>query len=218
MHLSMRVPWMDRQWDGHVCDDPRGNSSCVLLRNIGPKRDDDYEDAHAGTPFDQLDADHLPPCLSERAPWMSPTGYQITKTHPYTWKDALSLAPTTVSVPGYAFEAVPFRWLSRETLAEQIGYDRVPAFRPEAEDAADRALEFSPGWVMDGGNQRAILDAFFAPVSVEHSLVFTYLKHSPLQETRGDRLLVGAAHITGITAPPLWNSTGPGAFDSCMWE
>lgn len=218
MHLSMRVPWMDRPWDGHVCDVPSGNSSCVLLRNIGPKRDDDYEDAHAGTSFDQLDAGHLPPCLSERSPWMSQRGYQVTKTHPYGWHDALSVAPTSVAVPGYAFEAVPFRWLSRESLAHEVGYDRVPAFRPEAEDAADAAIGFSPSWVMDGANQRAVLDAFFAPISADDSLVFTYLKHSPLQEVRGDRLLVGAARINGVTPPPMWNSTGRSSFESCMWE
>lgn len=30
MHLSMRVPWMDRPWDEAVCNNPTANSSCVL--------------------------------------------------------------------------------------------------------------------------------------------------------------------------------------------
>ena len=38
----------------------------------------------------------------------------------------------------------------------------------------------------------------FEPVTVGDSLVFMYLKHSPLQEQRADRLLVEAAHVTGI--------------------
>jgi hypothetical protein len=217
MHLSMRVPWMDRPWDGAVCNGPRANASCLLLKNIGPKRDDAYEAAHAGEPFATLDPDKLP-CLSERAPFMSETGYHIVKQHPYAKNPAVSVLPTAVTVPGYAFEAVPFRWLSRKTLTEKVGYDRVPGYRPEAEDAAHVALHYEAPWVMDGGNQRAIIDAFFEPVSASDSLVFIYLKHSPLQEERSDRLLVGAAHVTGMQLPPLWTSGGPSAFTSSMWE
>jgi hypothetical protein len=71
---------------------------------------------------------------------------------------------------------------------------------------------------MDGGNQRAFFEEFFAPVAAEHSLVITYLKHSPLQGTRGFRLLVGAAHVTGVTLPPMWNPDGTAPFDSSMWK
>jgi hypothetical protein len=217
MHLSMRVPWMDRPWDGAMCNAPRANGSCVLLKNIGPKRDDIFEEDHAGQPFDQLDSGKLP-CLSERATFMSDTGYEVVKTHPYAGNPAVSVKPTAVSVPGYAFEAVPFRWLSRKTLSEDVGFERVPGFRPEAEDAADRALDYGAAWVMDGSNQQAIFDAFFETVTVGDSLVFMYLKHSPLQEQRGDRLLVGAAHVTGKQLPPMWDSDGPAAFESSMWE
>ena len=218
MHLSMRVPWMDRPWDGAVCDAPHANSSCVLLRNIGPKRDDAFEAGHAGVPFNQLDPAKLP-CLSERATFMSAVGYRVEKTHPYAWNKAMSVIPSPVSVPAYAFEAVPFRWLSRSSLSDDIGHDRVPGFRPEAEDAADSALKFGDSaWVMDGANQRAIFKAFFEPISPDESLVFMYLKHSPLQEERGDRLLVGAANVTGVQLPPMWSSDGPSAFESSMWE
>jgi hypothetical protein len=176
-----------------------------------------FEEDHCGQPFDQLDSRKLP-CLSERAPFMSDIGYRVIKEHPYAGNRAISVLPTAVSVPGYAFEAVPFRWLNRKMLSDEVGYERVPGFRPEAEDAADRALDYHPQWVMDGENQRAILDAFFEPVTVGDSLVFMYLKHSPLQEQRGDRLLVGAAHVTGMEPPPMWKSGGPSAFESCMWE
>lgn len=216
----MRVPWRDRPWDEFVCDDPLGNSSCTLLANIGPKRDDDYEVGHAGLGIDVLEHDRLP-CLSERATFMSPLGYTVVKTHPYAWNAALKgrIHPTKVHLPGYAFEAVPFRWLSRQSLNEEIGHDRVPRFNPEAEDHVDRTLGYDgANWVMDGANQRAVLDAFFDPVEVGHSLVFVYLKHSPLQEQRADRLLVGAARITGVTMPPMWEETGNPSFSSSMWE
>lgn len=32
-----------------------------------------------------------------------------------------------MTLPGYAFEALPFRWLNRNTHAE-IGHARVPSF------------------------------------------------------------------------------------------
>lgn len=62
------------------------------------------------------------------------------------------------------------------------------------------------------------MDEFFEPVAPGESLVFIYLKHSPLQEARTDRLIVGAARITGAQPPPMWNQDGKPPFDSCMWE
>src|SRR6185312_344813 len=73
-------------------------------------------------------------------------------------------------------------------------------------------------WVMDGDNQRAVIDAFFDSVLPGGSLVFVYLKHSPLQEQRTDRLLVAAARITRMTPPLMWNQSGNPPFSSSMWE
>lgn len=216
----MRVPWRDRAWDQFVCSDPLGNSSCTLLANIGPKRDDEYEVAHAGVGIDVLEHDRLP-CLSERATFMSPLGYTVTKRHPYAWNAALKgkIHPTKVHLPGYAFEAVPFRWLNRQSLNDEIGHDRVPRFNPAAEDFVDQSLGYDrAAWVMDGANQRAVLEAFFEPVEIDYSLVFIYLKHSPLQEQRTDRLLVGAARVIGVTMPPMWEESDNPPFSSSMWE
>ena len=80
------------------------------------------------------------------------------------------------------------------------------------------SLDYEPPWVMDGGNQRAIIDTFFEAVCPDDSLVFVYLKHSPLQEQRTDRLLVGAARVTRIMPPPMWNQSGNPPFSSSMWE
>ncbi|WP_280215102.1 ATP-dependent RecD-like DNA helicase [Nocardia cyriacigeorgica] len=215
----MRVPWRDRPWDQFVCDDPLGNSSCTLLTGIGKSRDDAFEVAHSGAAVDSLDQGRLP-CLSERGMFMSPLGYSVVKQHPFRHNPALrgSLLDSTVSLPGYAFEAVPFRWMNRQSLQDEVGHERVPGFDQNAEDAADAALSYSPPWVMDADNQRAILDAFFEPVVEGDSLVFIYVKHSPLQEERPDRLLVGAARVLRMTPPPKWNQAGTPPFESLMWE
>jgi hypothetical protein len=218
-HISMRVPWRDQPWDDKVCGNPRDNSSCLLLKNIGAKRDDDWEVQVAGTSFADLPQVARLPCLSERGTFMSLHGYTLTKEHPYQFNKALKghLNPTAVSVPPYAFEALPFRWLSRSSVEEELWVEGSD-YRAEREDDVDRLIGFKPGWLMDGRNQRTMIEAFFSDVVADESLVLVYLKHSPLQEESSQRLLVGAALVTGIQAPPMWNQSGEQPFDSSMWE
>lgn len=218
-HISMRVPWRDQPWDDKVCHSPLDNSSCLLLKNIGDKREDQWEVEVAGRSFADLQEPGRLPCLSERATFMSSHAYTVEKEHPYRVNKALKghLHPTTVTVPPYSFEAVPFRWMSRESVDQDLWHD-VDGYRPEREDDAHRILNFKPGWLMDGHNQRALMDRFFTDVVPDESLVFVYLKHSPLQEESTRRLLVGAAHVTSVTAPLMWNQSGQQPFDSSMWE
>jgi hypothetical protein len=51
-NLSIRVPWHDRAWDGHVCSDPLGNSSCLALKLIAENRKDDIEEKIPNEAFD----------------------------------------------------------------------------------------------------------------------------------------------------------------------
>lgn len=219
-HISMRAPWRDQPWNDKVCARPLDNSSCVLLKNIGNKRDDDWEVEVASKSISILpEAGNSLPCLSERGTFMAATGYQVEKEHPYSFNAALKghLLPTVVAVPPYAFEAVPFRWLSRQTIDEGL-WSEVPGYRPEYEDQVDRIIKRRPGWVMDGRNQRLILDRFFEHVVPGESLVLIYMKHSPFQDESQRRLLVGAATVTRVVPPPMWNQSGEQPFDSCMWE
>jgi len=71
-HISMRVPWRDQPWDDKVCHSPLDNSSCLLLRHIGGRRDDDWESEVAGRSFAELPYQRLP-CLTERATWRRST-------------------------------------------------------------------------------------------------------------------------------------------------
>lgn len=214
----MRVPWRDQPWNDRVCSNPLDNGSCLLLTNIGDKRDDEYEHGVAGLPLAQVDQNRLP-CLSERATFMSPHGYRVVKQHPYANNKTMKghLLPTALAVPGYSFEAVPFRWLSRVTFEEQL-YEEYPDYDPALEDRVEQLLGYSAGWMMDGRNQRLVMDQFFGDVVAGESLVFIYLKHSPLQDANTQRLLVGAAMVTGVQPPSMWNQSGKQPFDSSMWE
>lgn len=219
-HLSMRVPWRDQPWDEHLCTHPLDNSSCILLKNIGDKRDDNYEVAHAGEEIAGLE--RKPPCLSERGTFMSDRGYRITKTHPYSTFRALDghLHPTALAMPAYSFEGVPFRWLARKTFEEEINPSWRAAYDPDAEDRIQKLLELrhAPTWIMDGRNQQSVIRAFFDPVAVGSSLIFIYLKHSPFQDENPNRLLVGAAHVSDVQLPAYWKQSGKQPFDSSMWE
>ena len=70
-NLSIRVPWHDRAWDGHSCDNPIGNSSCLALKLIAESRNDDVEDALKGESFENLTPEQMPPCLRTSASFLS---------------------------------------------------------------------------------------------------------------------------------------------------
>ena len=42
-HLSTRLVWHDRAWDGHICDHPSKNAYCIVQQHIRAGRDDDRE-------------------------------------------------------------------------------------------------------------------------------------------------------------------------------
>lgn len=151
---------------------PPRQQLCLLLNNIGDKRDDDWEAEVAGRSIAELTSPGRLPCLSERATFMSAHGYTLEKEHPYRFTRGLKghLHTTTVSVPPYSFEAVPFRWLSRETVDEDL-WQEIDDYRPEREDEAHQILNRKPGWLMDGRNQRAAMSRFFDDVVSDESLV-----------------------------------------------
>src|SRR3954447_13059326 len=138
----MRVPWRDQPWDDKLCHSPLDNSSCLLLKNIGDKRLDTWEAQEAGRSFVELPYDRLP-CLSERGTFMSSHGYVMEKEHPYRFNKPLQghLLPTLIDVPAYSFEAVPFRWLSRESVEDGL-WQASDDYRPEREDDAHKVLGY----------------------------------------------------------------------------
>src|SRR5262249_37941646 len=103
-HLSIRVPWHDTGWSGNVCEDPLANSSCLRLSRIAEERNDEREVSLAGKSWDELREDHLPPCASERASFMSAAPRRPLKKHPYAaWNDIYRrFRPTSYEVPAYS--------------------------------------------------------------------------------------------------------------------
>lgn len=218
-HISIRVPWHDNGWKGTVCVDPHGNGTCVLLKNIGQKRRDEHERRHAGRDVADLPLDDAPPCVAERATFMSPRVIPFQRTHPFAHKSSAfaTFQPTPQALPPYSAQAVPFRWMSRGG-AEAVNEERRLDLLPELEAKVDAITSWAKSaWVMHGDNQRALLDAFFSTVQRERSIVFFYAKHSPLSDDPR-RLLVGAAMVTDIAPTGAYRSSGGEPFPAQMWE
>ena len=218
-HLSVRVPWHDSGWNGAVCSDPSSNASCILLENVSKLRDDAYEMDNAGRSLDDLDLERIG-CVLERGTFMSRQTYGVIRRHPYRYNEALKgkIAPTPLTVPAFGVHAIPYFWLNRKTINTVVNAFDVD-YDDERERFVDSVLGYEPDWVSHGDNQKALIERFLQEVSVNESLVFFYVKHSPLDHLRaGGYLLVGAARVTGKELPGRWRTNEPTPFPNHMWE
>ncbi len=215
-HLSVRVPWHDAGWDGSVCRDPLGNSSCVLLTHIGKSREDVLEVENAGGALADLDPAKRP-CVAERATFLSPRDYEVHSKHPYAWHAALNIQETTLRLPAWSVHAIPYYWLHAENVQDVLKEHRLDSYEEEREELVADVLKHRPNWVMHGANQKAVLDTFFQDVRPHQSLVFFYLKHSPFEDA-SSRLLVGAGLVDKVDLPGPWPTSGENAFPNHMWE
>ncbi|WP_433666374.1 AAA family ATPase [Nocardia sp. CA-136227] len=223
-HLSVRIPWHDTDWTGHVCADPSANHFCTVLKNIKDNKNDDDEVADAGRAWSSLPAKRIPPCVVERGGFMRVDAFDVQRVHAYAggWTASHAhFAPTAQRMPPYSVEATPYRWTMREhapLIAEAWGI----AYNAELEARADAVLETkrSTAWVQDHRNQAAMLDSFFSALVPGRSLMFLYAKDVPLLEDApaGTRVLVGVGRVTGVGDLVEWNYSDKGPLRSVMWE
>jgi hypothetical protein len=206
-HLSVRVPWHDHGWDGTVCQDPKANGACLVLRNCSLKRNDAAEAAVAGKRICCLKPPNRPVCVDERGAFMADCELEVTKGHPYhdTCPEQYGhFKPTTIRLPRYSAPAVPFYWLLRENargreadnwnpakegLVERLGLDYDHGREPN--------LSFETDWVQEARNQRALCNGFFEHLEPEKSLCFFYAKQVPFVEEAG-RVLVGVGRVLHV--------------------
>ena len=228
-HITIRVPWHDSGWAGTVCQNPLGNTSCLVLKGIGPRRQDDAEQLRAGQALDTFAESELPPCVNERASFMAPFALKRKKNHPYVqWSDFHKhFLDTDFVQPAYSAACVPFRWLLRENvegnakrgevgIAErlQLGYasEREPVILDQHGKEAGRT------WLQEKGNQRALLDTFFGALRPEESLCFFYAKSTPLSE-QSRRVIVGVGRVLTVgKATEYALKPGEPPLRSVIWE
>lgn len=206
LHLTVRVAWHDRAWDGAVCNDPLGNAFCLALDRVREVRNDAMEVTTAGEHWADLDPNLLPPCSREAGAMMSTRSWDLVFKHPYqdsTKADATHghLRPTRIKVPPYSAFAVPFAWMTRRGQDEIA--NRLPTPLPE-----DREPPFPTSWVFGRERQRALSNTFFGPLEPGKSLVFFYTKEGhPLGDSIR-RLIIGVGVLAKVGPLAEYNSVG----------
>ncbi|WP_081731492.1 AAA family ATPase [Mesorhizobium sp. L103C131B0] len=191
-HVSVRVPWHDRAWDGHVCDDPLGNASCLALRLIAEGRNDPMEVQLAGEAFDDLTDAQIPPCIKASAAFLAPRNHTVQSVMSYsTWsEDHRHMRPKTLHLPAFGAQLIPYRWMLRES-GFALAADLELAIDPEREPSEPSFLQ-NTAWVQHHDHQKALLDAFAEPLVEHQSLVLFYATRTPLCDDER-RVLLGAA-------------------------
>ena len=219
-HLSIRVPWHDAGWNGTVCQNPKGNAACLVLKEIRDTRDDDRQQQLAGQSIATLDqTTQWPACIGERATFMAPFEFTRMVKHPYaSFSDAHShITPASFRHPAYSAATIPFRWMSRDAaweLAEELDLDVDPQREP-----MEGWLERN-NWVQDHHNQRALLDGFARDLEPSTSLVFFYAKQTPLSDGLNRQIVAVAklSNLGGIAEYPYEGGSAAGRIRSTIWE
>ena len=112
-HVSIRVPWHHRAWDGAICDDPRANTSCLILSRIAEENQDHAENSGRAIFWRELLHHNLPACHSELGGFMVPFGFTRQGNHQYAKSGPAHrhFAETPFVHPPYSASCLPFKWL-----------------------------------------------------------------------------------------------------------
>ncbi|WP_242272084.1 ATP-dependent RecD-like DNA helicase [Bacillus cereus group sp. BfR-BA-01310] len=214
-HLSLRVPWHDNRWNGTICNHPRENSSCLILKNCALSRNDEKEESLAGKSIEELQQGQFPSCIGERGTFMSGFSFAKLIEHPYKKRNNdkyLHFKETPLRFPAYGAAGVPFLWMMREEAEKKaLFYDLDYDINREPD------LQFSTTWLQDYHNQKALLDCFFEHVEPINSLCFIYAKDVPFVETSG-RVLIGVGRVKHISDGVEYEYEAKGGIRSMLWE
>lgn len=194
-HLSVRLAWHDRAWDGHVCDAPHLNAHCIVHQHIRDSRNDERERGAAGKPLEELDG-WLPPCSRDPAAYAA-RGFTIVHQDPLEFR---KLPAVSESIPPYSSCPAPYRWMREEFFQEVC----------EAEDLSIRGPDNprSNGWAFEPDRQRELLKRFWGKLEPKNSLVFYYCNHGNPLDENAPRIVVGVGRVAEV-GPQLHFGTTP---------
>ncbi len=207
-HLSSRLVWHDRAWDGRICDNPGENSYCLVQQHIreamlDPEKMEREKEA-AGVSLADL-SDWQPPCSRDPIAF-SPIGYTITHKDPLEFR---KLPPVGEEIPPYSVCATPYRWMREDKFREICEAEQLSIRGPDE-------LNKEHGWVQEPDRQLALLKNFWERIEKKKSLIFFYCNHgNPLEEDL-NRILIGVGLIYNIGSqlffgrkPPKYDADYP---------
>lgn len=191
-HISIRVPWHDKKWNGHVCDCPTNNPFCMMLKNINKDKNCEKEEAVASKEWSTLSVDELPACKGENGGFMNEKPYKRRFKHVYQDNrndiPQTKLKPKIIDIPEYSFFGIPFRYLSKDNC--DYLNDRFPYF------AIDEEAPFPSSWVFGRQRQYDILEWFRSNIIVGESLVTFYCKNSNPIDEDARRIVIGLGEVS----------------------
>ena len=202
-HISIRVPWHDKKWNGHVCDCPTNNPFCMILKNICKDKNCEKEERVASKEWRSLSVDDLPACKGENGGFMNERSYKRKFTHVYQYNESdipqTKLKPTTIEIPEYSYFGIPFRYMSRDR-SDYLN-ERFPYFAP------DEKAPFPTRWTFGRQRQYDILKWFRSNIVVGESLVTFYCKNSNPIDDDSRRIIIGLGEVCTISPILEYDST-----------
>jgi exodeoxyribonuclease V alpha subunit len=197
-HLSLRLPWHDRGWDGHVCDNPIANVYCtgeygLKAHGIRDKKVDSEEDAIKSLAVESLDRGaYRPPCLRTIQTFggRKPLDF-VNEPKEFLSTDKVRITPIPEKIACCCSGTWPYDKVFRR---EDAPYDTPDVFaeRYDPKEAANNIKEI------------------FGKLKFGHSIGFYYLNYdNPLNSERRKYVLVGAAEIDAISPQLEWEHIDP---------
>lgn len=183
-HLTIRLPWHDRGWDGRICDDPKGNVYCTGAQSCSGEMLRKYKDAFIETQFAGKEYDpkvYIPPCSQ----WIN-TFADKTLQHRHIPPDFL-VRETAVTMD-IVEPSTTGTWPYLEVANKEMNDDDAKSWLPY-----DDRLENIEGFFGD----KELISG--------ESIVFFYMKFdNPFNEENQKFLLVGATKLKEIGDPIEW--------------
>ena len=194
-HLSVRLAWHDRGWDGKVCDAPHLNAHCIIHKHIRDSRDDNREREVAGTHIDELNG-WLPPCSRDMTAYAD-RGFENIHRDPLEFR---RLPPVRERIPSYSSCQAPYRWMREEFFQDICEAEDLSIRGPDRAD--------SNSWVFEPDRQRELLKEFWGKLERNKSLVFYYCNHGNPLDENASRIIIGVGKIARIS-PQIYFGTKP---------
>lgn len=184
IHISARLAWHDSGWNGHICDNPNGNTYCVGQYSfpgdmISEGRDVEWEQKEHGKPCRGLS--DVPPCI-----------YSIN-------------AFGAEELPSYAPPPVWFRdstkikkWLLPACTIATWPYEEM--YCDEVKNSEKGKPKYNPV------ERRKRANEYFSKISPNKSLIFYYSNYSnPFSENDEKHyVIVGASRVKSVGKELVW--------------